>query len=134
MSDDIQDKNVEPRGRPFTDTLGELENGGFLKELTEATYNISHAVRETRKKGKLKITLNFTPTGRGSVQIDAEFEANEPEHDRPSTIFFQTPDGTLLRDDPNQPKLPLRAVPDNNDAAPRTVYGDANAPLRKAGE
>lgn len=131
--DDVQDKQY-PRGKPLTDILGELENGAFLREVTEKLYNISHAVRETRKKGKLKLTLNFTPTGKGSVQVDAEYVSDEPEHDRPSTIFFQTPDGTMLRDDPAQPKLPLRAVPDNNDAAPRTVYGDANAPLRKAGE
>lgn len=133
MSDDIQEQQY-PRGKPFTDTLGEIENGAFLRELTESLYNVSHAVRETHKKGGLKIKLELKPTGRGSVQIDASFDADVPEHDRPSTIFFQTSDGTLLRDDPNQPKLPLRAVPDNNDAAPRTVYGDANAPLRKAGE
>jgi hypothetical protein len=38
-------------GKPFTDVLGELENGQLLEELTEAVYNITHAVRETRKKG-----------------------------------------------------------------------------------
>lgn len=109
------------KGKPFTDTLGEIEGGQLLRDLTEALYNITHAVRETRKPGELRVALKITPTGRGSVEIDAAFVAKEPEHDRPSTTFFMTPDGTLLRNDPNQPQLPLRAVED-----------DASEPVRVA--
>jgi hypothetical protein len=67
-------------------------------------------VRETRKPGALKLAIKFTPTGRGSIELDAKFDAIEPEHDRPTTTFFLSPDGTLLRNDPNQPRLPLREV------------------------
>lgn len=108
-------------GKPFTDVIGELENGQLLRELTETVYNITHAVRETRKPGGLTLKLKFTPTGRGSVELDASFVANEPEHDRPTTTFFLSPDGTLLRNDPSQPRLPLREV-----------ENDTNAPVRVA--
>lgn len=99
-------------GRPFTDVLGELENGYLLKELTSKVYEIVRAVRETRKPGALKLAVKISPTGRGSVELDAKIDANVPEHDRPTTTFFMSPDGTLLRNDPNQPRLPLREVVD----------------------
>lgn len=103
------------KGKPITDVLGEVESGQFLGELTEATYNIIAAVMDTRKPGALTIKLKFTPTGKGTVEVDADFDAKEPEHDRPSTTFFVGKDYALLRQDPNQPRLPLREAekPDN---------------------
>lgn len=97
-------------GKPFTDVLGEVESGQFHGELTEAVYNIIAAVMDTRKAGKLKLTLTFTPTGKGTVNVDAGFEAKLPEHERPTTTFFVGKDYSLQRGDPNQPRLPLREV------------------------
>lgn len=109
-------------GKPFSDTLREIEGGQFLNELTEATYNMIAAVMETRKAGKLKVEIKFTPTGKGTVNVDADFEAKEPEHDRPSTTFFVGKDFSLVRSDPNQPRLPLREV-DTPDNEPVKVSG-----------
>jgi len=95
-------------GRPLTDILGELENGYSLRELTAKVYEVARAARETRKPGALKLTIKVSPTGRGSVELDAKMDATVPEHDRPTTTFFLTPDGTLMWNDPNQPRLPLR--------------------------
>lgn len=94
----------------FTDTLGEIENGALLKQLTEAVYKVTSAVMETRKPGGIKVKLTITPTGRGSVKIDATCDTNVPEHDRPTTTFFVGDDGSLQRNDPNQQRLPLQAV------------------------
>lgn len=98
------------KGKPFTDVLGEIENGALLQDLTEQVYNIIAAVMETRKPGKLKLVMAFTPTGRGTVNVDADYDATEPEHDRPTTTFFVGSDLSLQRRDPNQPDLPLREV------------------------
>lgn len=103
-------KQIE--GKPFTDILGEIENGQFLRELTAQVYEIVRATQETRKPGALKLSIKISPTGRGSVEIDAKMDANVPEHDRPTTTFFVTHDGTMMRNDPNQPRLPLREVED----------------------
>lgn len=108
-------------GRPLTDVLGELENGYLLKELTSKMYEIVRAVREVRKPGALTLKLKITPTGRGSVELDAKLDANIPEHDRPTTTFFMADDGTLLRNDPNQPRLPLREVMDDRTGELRDV-------------
>lgn len=102
-------------GKPFGDVLGEVENGQLLNELTEAVYNIIAAVMETRKPGSLTLKMKFTPTGKGTVNVDAAFDSKEPEHDRPTTTFFVGNDFSLQRNDPSQPRLPLRevATPDN---------------------
>lgn len=36
-------------GKPFTDVLGEVENGALLAELTEQVYDMIIKVMETRK-------------------------------------------------------------------------------------
>lgn len=97
-------------GKPFSDVLGEVENGTLLNELTEAVYDIIIAVMETRKAGSVKLKLTFTPTGKGTVNVDADVDANKPVHDRPTTTFFVAKDFSLQRSDPNQPRLPLREV------------------------
>lgn len=106
---------MSTNGKPFSDILGEVENGQFLGEITAAVYAIIAKVMDTRKPGKLKVSMTFTPTGKGTVNVDAEFDAKEPEHDRPTTTFFVGKDFSLQRNDPNQPRLPLREVerPDN---------------------
>ena len=104
-------------GKPFTDVLGEIENGEVLRDLTRALYEVTRAVIETRKAGGLKLAIKLTPTGRG-IQIDAKFESVVPEHDRPSTTFFYDEDGTLIRNDPTQPQLPLHRVVDAEDTEP----------------
>ena len=55
------------------------------------------------------------------VELDAKIDATVPEHDRPSTTFFVTPEGTLMRNDPNQPRLPLREVVDERTGELKTV-------------
>lgn len=102
-------------GKPFTDVLGEIEGGQLLRDLTEATYNIIAAVMDTRKPGRLTIKMSFAPTGKGTVNVAADYDAAEPEHDRPTTVFFVGKDFSLQRNDPDQPRLPLRDV----DSAPR---------------
>jgi hypothetical protein len=73
------------------------------------------AVQDVRKAGKLSITFEFVPTGRGTVNVEANFKAAKPEHSRSTTTFFVGSDLSLQRNDPSQPRLPLREVADNQD-------------------
>lgn len=98
------------RGKPLTDTLGELNGGQFLADVTEELYNVMAAVMETRKAGALTIKLSISPTGKGTVEVDAKFDGKKPEEGYPSTTFFVGKDLSLQRRDPSQPDLPLRAV------------------------
>lgn len=117
-------------GKPLTDVLGEIENGEFLRELTAKTYDIIRAVMMTRKAGALKINLAITPTGKGTVNVDATFAAKEPEDDRPTTTFFVGRDFSLQRNDPNQPRLPLREVADRETGEIVSVEAPTNAPVK----
>jgi hypothetical protein len=101
---------MEFEGEPFSDTLREIENGRFVDDLTRDLRKIVNAALETRKDGSLAITLKVSPTGRGAIEVSATHKASIPEHSRSKTTFFATPEGTLMRDDPRQEKLPLRAV------------------------
>jgi hypothetical protein len=103
------------RGKPITDTLGELERGEVLHKLTDAQYEIIEQVMETRKGGTLTLRLDYVPTGRGTVAVAYKITRKVPEHDSETTTFFVDGEHTLLRDHPDQQKLPLRAVetPDN---------------------
>jgi hypothetical protein len=104
------------QGKPFTDTLGELQHGELLRELTAATYDMIAAVMDTRKPGTITLKLGFAPTGKGTVVIAAEYVAKEPEHDRQPTTFFVGQDFSLHRNDPAQPRLPLVEVERNREA------------------
>lgn len=97
-------------GKPFTDTLGELAHGDLLLQLTEKQYEVISAVMETRKPGSITISIDYSPTGRGTVNVLAKVKAKVPEHDQESTTFFVGKDYALHRDNPEQHKLPLRAV------------------------
>lgn len=107
-------------GRPFTDIIGEIEDGQLLRDLTDASYRVAEAAMETRKAGSITITIKYTPAGR-SVLIDADVKENVPKHSRPTTTFFVGDDGELMRNDPTQPRLPLRSVDDGADRPLRTV-------------
>jgi hypothetical protein len=100
----IDDRNI-------ASVLDEIEGGRFADDLSTALRKIITAVMDTRKNGKLKLSISIAPTGRSSVEIDAHFDATIPEHDRPSTTFFVDSNNVLHRDDPEQDRLPLQEVP-----------------------
>lgn len=97
-------------GKPFTDVVGEIRDGKLLEELTTALYDVMAAVRETRKAGGVKLAIKISPTGRDTVSIDAIYDTVIPKEPAPSTTFFVGRDGSLHRNDPAQPRLPLREV------------------------
>lgn len=108
-------------GRPLTDILRDIGNGQFIKDATGQLNSVVAACQETRKNGGLVIKVAIMPTGRGTFKLVAKCEAKIPTEDALETTFFVTPEGTLLRDDPNQPKLPLRVVNDQSQERPRQV-------------
>lgn len=97
-------------GKPFTDVVGEIRDGDLLAELTEELYAVMAAVRETRKAGSIKLAIKISPTGRDTVTLDAVHDSVIPKEPNPGTTFFVGRDNSLHRQDPNQPRLPLREV------------------------
>jgi hypothetical protein len=108
-------------GKPITQVLNECENGHLVAEITAKVYELIQAAQDTRKSAKLNIKLEFKPTGKGSINVIAAYDVKKPEHDRPGSTFFVGTDGALIRDDPNQPKLPLRSVEHDTDGVIRDI-------------
>lgn len=102
-------RNSTPE-KPFLGLLGEMENGRLARDLDGHLNKLVAAVRETRKKGKIKLVLEIAPTGKMTVIAEADIDVTLPEHDRPATTFFTMEDGSLSRKDPDQEDLPLRVV------------------------
>jgi hypothetical protein len=106
--------------RPFAAVLGELHGGRVHARLTEQLAALTAAVTATGKKGTLTIQLEVKPLKAGQnnvLQVIAKSVAKVPEGDdaAPTTVFYATEDGVLTRDDPQQPQLPLRGLPNRQE-------------------
>lgn len=96
--------------RLFTDVIGDIEGGAFADKLTGALQEVTEGVVKHRKSGELTIKLKVQPNGETSVKVTGDTKLKVPEPAAPVTVFFTTASGDLLRDNPNQPKLPFKNV------------------------
>lgn len=99
---------------PFSQQLAFLSKGCLNDELTELMAEVVKAVRETGKSGSLTLTLKvqmLNNRDENAVKITPAVKSKKPKLAPYETIMFSTGDGDLLRDDPNQRKLPLEEVP-----------------------
>jgi hypothetical protein len=103
--------NTKHRPDLFVHTLNSLRTGAAedaSNELAEAI----QAARDTGKVATVTVTLKIKPeTGMSGIfDIQEEVKSKLPQMPRGRTIMFETPDGNLVTDDPNQQDLPLRSV------------------------
>jgi hypothetical protein len=104
------DKPGEQQTRPFAAVLQELDKGRLHAELSTQLQDLIAAVVDTRKAGSLTVTLKITPDrAEGMVRVAAGRTAKVPQRDRES-LFFVDAGHNLVRDNPNQPPLPMQVV------------------------
>lgn len=95
----------------FVSVLAELKNGRALNDCSRKLTELTDAVTEHRKKGKLILELVIEPSG-----VDEDRRVTEtrvmwncriarPESDTGSSTFFVTRDGRLTRNDPAQEEM-----------------------------
>lgn len=119
MSDDT-DHDVIPPARSFATLLGYIENGAFLKELSEATRDMIAEMSNrqldgaAKVKGKIVLTLALT-LDRGSFDLVPKFDIKLPEQPRDRSIFWATRDNDLTPENPKQMKMDLRRVDDRRE-------------------
>lgn len=95
----------------FLQTLAEINAGTFVEELTAAQTELIAAIAKTGGGGKLTLTLEIKPAKGGlTVTVDADVKTKLPSRDRATDFFFIGRDNSLLRDHPDQQRLPLRPV------------------------
>lgn len=94
----------------FVSVIAELKNGRCLTDCSRKMTELTDAVIEHRKKGKLTLQLVIEPSGvtDGRVtetSVSWACAIVKPEADTGSSIFFVTQDGQLTRNDPDQMDL-----------------------------
>jgi hypothetical protein len=97
----------------FQETILQINNGAVVGELSEALREVVAAVRATGKSASITLTLRIAPASKGITDVltvESQVKTKLPEPDRGITIFYATDDNNLVRNDPNQPMLPLRVV------------------------
>ncbi|HFD80448.1 MAG TPA: hypothetical protein ENK05_08690 [Gammaproteobacteria bacterium] len=93
-------------------TVATLRQGLTQEELSEKLSEAVCMARETGKQAKVALEITVKPIGDGQYELRDKITAKIPEHQRGITLMFGTPDGNLMRDDPRQRNLDLRAVDD----------------------
>lgn len=101
--------------RPFAHVLSEINRGAVADEAATALAELVTAVRDTGKKGTLKLTIEVKPFSGNDeiVQVTGTVDTNLPRPNVPASIFYPDDTGSLSRNDPNAlPLFPERDVPE----------------------
>lgn len=105
---------------PFDQTLKQLNRGEINDELTDIVADVVKAVRSTRKKGSVTLTLEFNMLNsvtEDTMKITPKISSKLPELPRDESIVFSTASGDVLFDDPSQLKMELKTVADDKPKA-----------------
>lgn len=90
----------------FLRTIGELRKGSTASEASDELAKVVREVQRTGKPGEVSLRLKIRPSGDGeSVRIEDDVTGKCPRLDRKATSFFTGEDGSLHRDNPNQPEM-----------------------------
>jgi hypothetical protein len=95
--------------RDFQDVLTDLDDGQLHEELTRQLREVVRACRAAKQPGALTLKINIRPEGEKQLVVNAKVTPTIPAIKPNMTMFFASPDGDLLKDDPKQ--LPLKHVP-----------------------
>lgn len=95
------------------DTLKSLRGGLVLKQTERDMAKLIEAIRDSGKKGSISIQLTLEPHGEDNKEIHVSAKVTSKAPPAPGigdrSIFFAVRD-QLVRDDPDQKKLPLAAT------------------------
>lgn len=100
--------------RQFTDVIRDMRFGEMLDELDCDLNQLVTAVESTGKSGTLTITMTLKPSSSGAIEVTDAVKVKLPKLAKGSSLFFATPEGNLVRNNPRQDELPgLKEVKNN---------------------
>lgn len=97
----------------FARTLQELRSGYAAAELSEKLQELVAGVRLTGRGGELVFKVKVKPASQGdttALMLSDEISVRMPKVKNAESIFFAGENNELLRNDPRQKELPLRAI------------------------
>lgn len=98
------------------EVLNEQRKGKCLIEAQEKLQELVKTCTDLGKKGSIIITLQVIPAETGTIVLKDDVTSKLPKPERSSTSFYVDDDGSLHREDPNQPELPAIAQMEVNQA------------------
>lgn len=101
--------------RPFAHVLGEINRGAVADEAAAALAELVAAVRDTGRKGTVKLTITVAPFSGSEevIQVTGTVDLKAPKPHQPASIFYADDTGSLSRNDPNAlPMFTERDVPE----------------------
>ena len=97
--------------RPFQDLLREHRGGLIHDEISEALADLVAAVTDEGKAGSITVTFKIKPMGKGEgLEVSADIKSKPPAKTPGVSIFFATPENSLVREDPRQKSMDLREI------------------------
>ena len=107
------------QSRAFTDLLRTIAGGLVHERITKEQAAIVRACRAYLAKGRLDITVTYTPKGYGDdMQMDVQFKvkASPPTPGAGGGTLFVTKGGALVEHDPNQGDMwPVQVDPETGE-------------------
>lgn len=86
--------------------IATLQRGAAVDEASEEMQKVIQKVRKTGKPGEMTIKLKFRPNPDGeTIGVEYDVTGKMPKLDKKTTNFYDTEDGALLRDNPNQVEM-----------------------------
>lgn len=96
--------------RPALEVLGSINNGTLLNDIATQLAELTLAVDQTGKPGALTVEIKLRKATGNTLAAKGKVKVTKPQEPTLETLFFPTPEGNLLTEDPRQQKLPLKAV------------------------
>ena len=97
--------------RAFHDLLREHRGGLTHDELSDALRDLVAAVTDEGKAGSLTFTVKIKPMGKGEgLEVSADIKSKPPAKTPGVSIFYATPENSLVREDPRQKSMDLREI------------------------
>lgn len=115
MSNTTTQNQSDMQIRTAMAVLPEIRSGKFVEELTKACAEVAMSVVANEGKGEIAIKLKFQP-GPGSdnaIAVLDEIKTKPAQPKKRPTVLFLADDGSISREDPNQPELGLNVAPIN---------------------
>lgn len=110
--------------RLFTDVMRDMRFGETLDEISEEFNKLVSAVENTGKQGELTFKVKLKPSSSGAIEVIDDITSKIPKLARGTSLFFATPEGNLVRNNPRQDDLPgLKEVAANNKPVKEVANG-----------
>ena len=107
-------KNTPHIDGSFLAMLQLHRHGTALTDLSAAMQTITRNVESAGRSGSFTLKVTIKPAGRGSgvaFDIEDEIKLSPPKQKSESSIFFSDEQGRLVRNNPAQAEMELKALP-----------------------